>query len=84
MATMYDARDLASKINYTGQEQAARALLVKMNTVPVEQIAVMTGLKVYQAILEEYEMVIANDESILLIKKDKIEDFNKIAVMLNR
>lgn len=84
MTTMYDARDLASKINYTGQEQAARALLVKMNTVPVEQIAVMTGLKVYQAILEEYEMVIANDESILLIKKDKIEDFNKIAVMLNR
>lgn len=55
-----------------------------MNTVPVEQIAVMTGLEVYQAILEEYEMVIANDESVLLIEKDKMQDFNKIAIMLSR
>lgn len=80
----YDARDLANNINYIGQEQAARALLVKMKTVPVEQIAIMTGLEVYQAILEKYEMVIANDESILLIEKDKMQDFNEVAVMLNR
>lgn len=36
MATSYDARDLGDAINYIGQEQAARRLLVKMNTVPVE------------------------------------------------
>ena len=38
MATIYDARDLADAINYIGQEQAARKLFVKMNTIPVEQL----------------------------------------------
>lgn len=84
MATSYDARDLADAINYVGQEQAARRLLVKMNTIPVEKIAVMTNLEVYQAILEEYEMVMTDDENILLVKEDKIQDFNKITVFLRR
>ncbi len=84
MATTYDARDLADAINYTGQEQAARRLLVKMNTVPVEQIAVMTNLEVYKEILEKYKMVMSNSESVLLIERDKIQDFNKIATFLNR
>lgn len=84
MATTYDARDLADTINYTGQEQAARRLLVKMNTVPVEQIAVMTNLEVYKEILEKYKMVMSNSESVLLIERDKIQDFNKIATFLNR
>ena len=84
MATSYDARDLADAINYVGQEQAARRLLVKMNTVPVEQIAVMTNLEVYKEILEKYKMVMSNSESVLLIERDKIQDFNKIAIFLNR
>ena len=84
MATSYDARDLEKTINYTGQEQAARKLLVKMNTIPIEQIAVMTNLEVYQAILKKYIIVMTDDENILLVEKDKIQDFNKIAVFLRR
>lgn len=84
MAISYDARDLGDAINYIGQEQAARRLLVKMNTVPVEQIAVMTSLEVYKEILEKYKMVISNSENVLLVEKDKIQDFNKIAVFLRR
>lgn len=84
MATSYDARDLEKAINYTGQEQAARRLLVKMNTIPVEQIAVMTNLEVYKEILEKYKMVMTDSENILLVEKDKIQDFNKIAVFLRR
>ena len=84
MATSYDGRDLGKIINYMGQEQAARRLLVKMNTVPVEKIAVMTNLEVYEEILEKYEIVMHNSESILLIERDKIKDFNKIAVFLRR
>lgn len=84
MATSYDARDLEKVINYTGQEQAARRLLVKMNTVPVEQIAVMTNLEVYKEILEKYKMVMTDSENILLVEKNKIQDFNKIAVFLRR
>lgn len=84
MTNSYTARDLADKINYIGQEQAARILLIKMNIVPVEKIAVMTALDVYEAILEKYEFIISNDENIILVEKDKLQDFNKIAVWLSR
>ena len=84
MANLYAARDLADKINYIGQERAARNLLVKMNTVPVEQIATMTELDIYEAILEKYKFIISDGENILLVEKDKLQDFNKIAVWLSR
>ena len=84
MTNLYAARDLADKINYIGQERAARNLLVKMNTVPVEQIATMTELDVYEAILEKYEFILSNGEDILLVEKDKLQDFNKLAVWLSR
>ena len=84
MANLYAARDLADKINYIGQERAARNLLVKMNTVPVEQIATMTELDIYEAILEKYEFIISDGEDVLLVEKDKLQDFNKIAVWLSR
>ena len=84
MANLYAARDLADKINYIGQERAARNLLVKMNTVPLEQVATMTELDVYEAILDKYKFIISNGENILLVEKDKLQDFNKIAVWLSR
>lgn len=84
MANSYDARDLADKFNYIGQEKAARKLLVKMNTVPLEQVATMTDVEVCEAILEKYEFIISNGENIILVEKDKLQDFNKIAVWLNR
>lgn len=84
MTNLYAARDLADKINYIGQERAARNLLVKMNTVPVEKVATMTELDVYEAILDKYKFIISNGENILLVEKDKLQDFNKIAVWLNR
>lgn len=84
MTNLYAARDLADKINYIGQERATRNLLVKMNTVPLEQVATMTELDVYEAILDKYKFIISNGENILLVEKDKLQDFNKIAVWLNR
>ena len=61
MTNLYAARDLADKINYIGQERAARNLLVKMNTVPVEKVATMTELDVYEAILDKYKFIILNN-----------------------
>lgn len=84
MTNLYAARDLAAKINYIGQERAARKLLIKMNTVPLEQVATMTELDVYEAILDKYKFIISNGENILLVEKDKLQDFNKLAVWLNR
>lgn len=84
MTNLYAARDLADKIHYIGQERAARNLLVKMNTVPVEKVATMAELDVYEAILEKYKFIISDGEDILLVEKDKLQDFNKLAVWLNR
>lgn len=84
MTNLYAARDLADKINYIGQERAARKLLIKMNTVPLEQVATMTDIEVCAAILEKYEFIVFNGEDILLVEKDKLQDFNKLAVWLNR
>ena len=84
MSNLYDARDLADKFNYRGQEKAARNLLIKMNTVPLEQVATMTQLEVCEAILEKYEYIISDSENILLVEKDKLQDFNKVAVWLRR
>ncbi|WP_293692366.1 hypothetical protein [uncultured Phascolarctobacterium sp.] len=84
MTNSYTARDLADKICYRGQEQAARILLIKMNTVPVEKIAVMTALDVCEAILDKYEFIMSDSEDILLVEKDKLQDFKKIAVWLSR
>lgn len=84
MDISYDARDLSGRINYRGQEKAARSLLIKMNTVPLEQVATMTQLEVCAAILEKYEFIVSTDENIILVEKDKLQDFNKIAVWLNR
>ena len=84
MATSYDARDLGALLNYVGQEQAARRLLVKMNTIPIEKVAVMTNLEVYKEILEKYKVIMSDNENVLLVDKDKVQDFNKIAVLLSR
>ena len=55
-----------------------------MNTVLVEQIATMTELDIYEAILEKYKLIMSDSENILLVEKDKLQDFNKIAVWLSR
>ena len=55
-----------------------------MNTVLVEQIATMTELDIYEAILEKYKFIISDGEDVLLVEKDKLQDFNKIAVWLSR
>ena len=44
----------------------------------------MTELDVYEAILDKYKFILSNSENILLVEKDKLQDFNKIAVWLNR
>lgn len=55
-----------------------------MNTVPIEQVAVMTNLEVYTAILKKYKVVMSDSENVLLVEKDKMQDFNKVAVLLGR
>lgn len=79
-----DSRELANNISYTGMERCARRIVLKDNLAKAEDIALMTDFEVYDILLEKYEVVICASEKILLIDKEKIEEFNSMAVYLSR
>ena len=78
------AGELAMKINYTGMERCARRIVLTDNLAKAEDVALMTDYDVYEILLEKYEVVVCADEKILLIDKEKMEEFNSMAVYLNR
>lgn len=78
------ARELANSINYTGMERCARRIVLKDNLAKAEDVALMTDFEVYEILLEKYEVVVCADEKILLVDKEKMEEFNSMAVYLNR
>ena len=79
-----NGKELSEKLCYSGMQKDARKLALKDKMAPIEDIAVMTALEVYDLIVEKYEVAICEDENILLIPKDKMEEFNKMAVYLSR
>ena len=79
-----DARELNSHVMYTGMERDARAILLKDNLVTAEDVALMTSLDVFERLLEKYEVIMCEQESILLIDKKNMEEFNSMAVYLSR
>ena len=81
---MMDARELANHINYLGMERCARKIILKDNLAKAEDIAIMTDLEVYDILLQKYEVVMCEHENILLIDKEKMEEFNSMAVYLSR
>lgn len=81
---MMDARELANRINYSSMERCARKIVLKDNLAKAEEIAIMTELEVYEKLLQKYEVVMSEREEILLIAKDKMEEFNDMAVYLSR
>lgn len=80
-----DARELYNKhINYTGMERDARKIVLKDNLAKTEDVAIMTDIEVYEILLRKYEVVMCEPEKILLIEKEKIGEFNSMAVYLSR
>ena len=79
-----DARELYNRINYTGMERDARKIVLKNNLAKAEDVAIMTDIEVYEILLKKYEVVMSEREEILLIAKDKMEEFNDMAVYLSR
>ena len=79
-----DARELYNHINYTGMERDARKIVLKDNLAKAEEVAVMTDLEVYDKLLEKYEVIMCAKEDILLVDKEKMEEFNNMAVYLSR
>ena len=79
-----DARELYNRIHYTGMERDARKIVLKNNLAKAEDVAIMTDIEVYEILLKKYEVVMSEREEILLIAKDKMEEFNDMAVYLSR
>ena len=79
-----DARELYNHINYTGMERDARKIVLKDNLAKAEEVAVMANLEVYEILLQKYEVVMCKSEDILLVDKEKMEEFNNMAVYLSR
>lgn len=75
---------LSNKLNYNGMEVAARKLALEKKMASVEDIATMTIGGVCDLIVKDYEMVASSDESVLLIPKDNMEEFESMAVFLDR
>lgn len=79
-----DSRGLANNINYIGMERCARRIALTDNLAKAEDVALMTDFDVYEILLEKYEVVMCESEKILLIDKEKMEEFNSMAVYLSR
>lgn len=79
-----DGKELSESLYYIGMQKDARKLAIKDKMASIEDIAIMTQTEVCDLIVEKYGVVMCEDENILLIPKDKIEEFNKMAVYLSR
>lgn len=77
-------RDLSQKLNYIGMERAARKLALDDKMATPEEIAIMSELEVCDLIMEKYEIIASESEKLLLIPRDEMEEFEKMAVYLSR
>ena len=59
-------RELASNLNYIGQEKAARKLLIDEKLVPVEKIALMTTTEVCEEIVKHFFLLLPSHFHVVL------------------
>ena len=65
-------------------DKNARRIILKDNLAKAEDVAMMTDFEIYKVLLQKYEVVMREPENILLIDKQKMEEFKSIAVYLTR
>ena len=70
--------------NYTGQERKARKLLIDEKISSVEDVAIMSGKDVEEKIQERYEVVVKAGEEVILVKKEDMEQFEKLVKVISR
>jgi len=72
-------REFQEKINYLGQERAARKLIIKDGFAKTEDVATMTSLDVCDIIVKHYTYLANSDERIILVRN---EDWETVAPLL--
>ena len=76
--------NLASKINYMGQERKARQLLMDDKLKTAQEVALMTLEEVCDAVLVKYQVVAVEDEDIILLDKEFAKEYAKHIKHLDR
>lgn len=76
--------DLSKKLLYIGMEEGIRRLALKDKLATAEEIAVMSIEKVCGLIVQKYAVTFWNNEEIMLVPKDKIEQYSKLVTIISR
>lgn len=79
-----NGRDLNDCLLYTGMIKDARKLAFKDKMATAEELALMSEQEICDLIAQNYDIVMSEDEKVLLIPKDKMDEFEKMAVYLCR
>ena len=79
-----DGRTLSEKLNYTGMERAVRKLAIDEKLAPVEKIAVMSELEVCNLVGQTYEMVYAEQEEVGLVRREDLDEYNRLVKTISR
>ena len=79
-----NGRDLSDRLLYTGMIRDARKLAFKDKMATVKELALMSELEICDLIEQNYNVVMSEDEKVLLIPKDKMDEFEQMAVYLCR
>ena len=79
-----NGRDLSDRLRYMGMIRDARKLAFKDKMATAEELALMSELEICDLIAQNYDIVMSEDEKVLLIPKDKMNEFEKMAVYLCR
>lgn len=70
-------RELASNINYIGQERKARQLLLDDKIRTAQEVALMTTEDVCDALLDKYKVIAIEEEDVILIDSEFAEECAK-------
>lgn len=79
-----NGRDLNDCLLYAGMIKDARKLAFKDKMATAEELALMSEQEICDLIAQNYDIVMSEDEKVLLITKDKMDEFKKMAVYLCR
>ena len=79
-----NGRDLSDRLLYTGMIRDARKLAFKDKMATAEELALMSEPEICDLIERDYNIIMSEDEKVLLIPKDKMDEFEKMAVYLCR
>ena len=79
-----NGRDLSDRLHYMGMIRDARKLAFKDKMATAEELALMSELEICDLIEQDYNIIMSEDEKVLLIPKDKMDEFEQMAVYLCR